>query len=325
MRVPAILFYPAPCLLPLLSKMADLPTFREWLGAREPTLSLLQEHLRDLGGEWLRTEHKAATEDIDFGLRRAAIGLHNTRGGDVFLGVKKDRTVGNTPVTVDRIRQVLAQGDAKSPNEECITDLNPAITSILPIEGENHRVVVIEVTRTGKAGLLVDENGKLQLCYRRGDETLEADAGGAIDWYRASRREEILVKVYSELRVFTRRVRRWSHLPEFPRPILPYLASCMADGSLYEFLTDDDLLAIIGGSKDPKDAPTTGFVHSYLSVVRQALAFYERQGLEQANTVLEQALQTAGGHVSFGDYQTELANRVKEFREWLLKQGVLVD
>jgi hypothetical protein len=305
--------------------MPELPTFREWLGTRSPTVPLLEEHLRGLGGEWLRTEHKAATEDIEFGLRRAVCALHNTRGGDVFLGVRSDRSVASTAVAVERIRQVLSQGDVRPPNDACIVDLNPAIRSVLEVEDGIHRAVVLEIARTGKVGLLVDEHNKFQLCYRRGDETLEADAGKVIEWYRLARREELLVSIYRELKAYSMRIRPWTYLPEFPAPSLPFLAARMADGSLYTLLSDDDLIAVIGGRKDTKDGVNPGFVHGYLSLVRQVTQFYVREGMDPATVTLEQALQTRSSGTSIGDYQTDLANRLREFRSWLLAQGILVD
>jgi len=303
--------------------MTELPTFRDWLGKREPTAPVLQEYLASLGQEWLRTELKAATEDVDFGLRRAVAALHNTRGGNVFVGVRNDRTIAGTAVSVERLRQVLAQSRIDPPNDACITDLTSAVNAFLVVQDGEVRVVVIEVIRTGKAALLIDENGAFQLCYRRGDETLEADPGKVIDWFRATRREEILVTVYRELKALSRRIRRWNYFPDLPDPALPYLASCMADGTLYRFLSDDDLLAIIGGTRDAQEGPAPGFVHTYLSTVRQAVAFYDRAGLNPSAINLEQAQQAMETGLSLGDYQTELDNRVKEFRDWLLRQGIL--
>ena len=89
-------------------------------------------------------------------------------------------------------------------------------------------MIILEVLRTGKAALFLDDKNLLQLLYRRGDETLPADGGKTIDWYRQIRREEMLIGLSKELRAFTRRIPTWSPFPEIPDPVLPYLARCTA-------------------------------------------------------------------------------------------------
>jgi hypothetical protein len=306
--------------------MVDLPTFREWLRGNKPTVPLLVNYLSALGHEWLRSEDKLATNDIDSGVRRAVVALHNTRGGQVFLGVNQDRQPEGTNVKVERLRQVLSQRDVPPPNDACLTDLNLAVALPLVVDDGGQRVVVIETHRTGKAALFLDNESRFQLLYRRGDETLEADAGGTIHWYRQSRREEMLVGLYRELKAFTRRIRTWAPFPEIPDPVLPYLASCMANGSLYAFLSEDDLISLIGGSKDANSGSGGGFVGTYLATVRQARVVFREEGCEATQPTLGNVLQSrrTGTNLS-ANLQEEMDRQVTDFRNWLLHQGILPD
>ncbi|HEY1198287.1 MAG TPA: RNA-binding domain-containing protein [Thermoplasmata archaeon] len=305
--------------------MPALPLFREWLNGRAPTVALLREFLVTLGEEWFRTEHKTATTDIDAGLRRAVAALQNTRGGEVFLGVNPDRTVVGTAVTVDGIRQTLSQNATLAPNDACITDLNPAVAHPMVVEGEGVRAVIVEVLRTGKCALFLDRAGKLQLCYRRGNETLDADAGEVIGWYRRSRKEEVLTTSYRELKALSARIRRLAIVPDFADPPLPFLSRCMSDGTLWSLLNEDELRSVVGGNTGAGQGIVHGFVDAYLSTVRQAKAIFARAQVDMSSASIENALQYAHGNYSLGDYETALDQQVRAFRQWLLAKGILPD
>lgn len=306
--------------------MTDSPTFREWLKGREPSIPLLREYLSTLRDEWLQREDKAATNDINAGLCKAIVALHNTKGGEVFLGVNNDGQVSGTTVTVERVRQVLSQRDKPAPNDACIVDLNSAVALPLKVEDGGKRVIILEVLRTGKAALFLDDDERYQLLYRRGNETLQADGAKTIDWYRQNRREEMLIGLYKELRAFTRRIRIWSPFPEIPDPVLPYLARCMADGSLYTFLSEDDLISVIGGSKD-NHTSDGGFVGPYLSAVRQARELFRKNGYEAEEPILGKVLQEKGQsrtNLTIG-FEGDIDRKVNEFGDWLRRQGILLD
>lgn len=305
--------------------MPTLPLFREWLVGRAPTIPLLQEFLASLGEEWFRTEHKTATTSIDAGLRRAVVALHNTSGGEVFLGVSDDRTVVGTAVTLDSIRQTLSQLRTLAPNDACLTDLNLTVSHPTEVTVGGPRVVVVEVLRTGKCALFLDDAGTLQLSYRRGNQTVDADAGGTIDWYRTTRKEELLKTCSRELKALSARIRRWSVLPEFAEPSLPFLSRCMADGTLWSMLNEEELRSVVGGNTGPGQGVVRGFVDPYLSTVRQARAVFAEAQEDPSSTPIEQAVRDTHGRFSLGDYQATLDQQVSAFRTWLLSKGILPD
>src|SRR2546428_366657 len=164
---------------------AAVPTrsssFFEWLAGRTASEATLSEYLAS-SGEWWNSEFKAASEDVDYSLRKAVCALANTRGGEVFVGVRDDRTISGTTRTGQQLGQVLKQS-AAPPGEWYVVDLTRAVFRIVPVPvgvaSPRRFVYVLEIVRVGLPVLVFETRQKLEIMRRqgmnRGEEYRETD------------------------------------------------------------------------------------------------------------------------------------------------------
>src|SRR2546427_9018851 len=145
-----------------LKSGASESNFRSWLAGTKAREGRLIEYLASVG-EWWNSEFKAATTEIDYGLRKTVCALANTDGGEVFLGVRDDKSLTGTDVDGNRIEQILRQGQA-SPGDWYVVDLNEPVSRTFPIPLANRsgkRVHVLEVKPRGVPAFVLGRDNEL--------------------------------------------------------------------------------------------------------------------------------------------------------------------
>lgn len=151
-------------------------SFRSWLAGEAATKLRLGEYVTSLG-EWWNSEFKAATTDIDYGLRKSVCALANARGGEVFLGIEDDRTLGGTLTDETRLEQALRQPRA-TPADWYVVDLNLTVSHITSVNlagPRGRRAHVLEVRPRGIPAFVLEGPNELSLYIRQGSSSVRAN------------------------------------------------------------------------------------------------------------------------------------------------------
>src|SRR5437899_10562050 len=107
------------------------PTYWQWLAGRKASEGELTNYLGS-SGEWWNSEVKAASESVDYSLRKAVCALANVGGGEIFVGVRNDRSIVGTTMTEQGLDQILKQASAPS-GEWYLTDLSQTVQQLIPV------------------------------------------------------------------------------------------------------------------------------------------------------------------------------------------------
>ncbi len=298
--------------------LAAESSFRRSLGGKQPTEAELTRYVSSIG-EWLNSEFKAATTDIDHGLRRAVCALANARGGEVFLGVRDDRTAVGTDLDELRIAQVLRQERAK-PGDWYVVDLGQVVNAITPIQlpaRAGKRVWVLEVRPPGVPAFVIEDDGTLSLFVRRGDSSVRANSFSALDWSRSVAREEILRTCYLEVRTLSRTIGgMYIGLATHLGLTVPYLTKRLEDGTLYKYLSEEDLLHLLGRAEG--DTRFSGGMYQELFQAKyriERILNLNKDNYQVDNEVREVLLRA----------EETLRSRAESFRKYLDQGGIAVE
>ncbi len=232
-------------------------TYRESIAAQEPNMENLQMYLDSVHPqEWNRSEYKAYSKKVGDGLAREVAAMANTKGGEVFIGVDDDRSIKGTRVSENDIKNSLRkEGAPTSPS------INSDLTSVVEITKVDLKanemkvfVYVLEVRPNGKISIARDKTGTYEVYIRRGESTERAQGWEVVGIVKSIGRETMLRSLYSEMSTLNKRLshgQHWQHLGLGLE--LPYLQSIMEDGTIYEYLTPEDIEVVLGTSKDGTD------------------------------------------------------------------------
>ena|SRR2546426_1940360 len=301
-----------------LKSGASESNFRSWLAGRKATERRLIEYLASVG-EWWNSEFKAATTEIDYGLRKSVCALANTHGGEVFLGVQDDKSLTGTDVDENRIEQILQQERA-SPGDWYVVDLNEPVSQTLPITLSNRsgrRVHILEVRPRGIPVFVLENNNELSLFIRRGGSSVKANSFKALEWQRKVTREDLLRNCYLELKTLSRTVGgTYLGLAANLGLTVPYLTNRLQDGTIYQLLTDEDLLFLLGRARGRSGYE--GGIYQDLFEARYEIAKEMNMGMarHEVDQSLEEILDRAG---------ESLRNRAESLRNYLQRNGISAD
>ena len=294
-------------------------TFRRSLAGRQATEELLTQYISSLA-EWRESEMKAAVEDVDFPLREAVCAIANSGGGEVFLGLGNDRTIIGTGVTEQRLTQVLQQANAP-PGDWYIVDLTRVVHHVLtiplPAPSSKRFVYVLEVTRPGLPLFVHEENNELSLYLRHGESSIRANSFSALEWGRNLTREEILRTCYLELKVLSRLVSEmFAGMAIGLGLTLPYLTKRLEDGTFYQYLTDEDIIFILGRARG--GGGYEGGIVRWVFETRRNLEVMRRQGMDRGEEYREtdDILRTA---------RESMPKSADSFKRYLEDYGIAAD
>lgn len=292
--------------------------FRSWLDGKAATESKLNTYLSSVG-EWWRSEFKAATTDIDHGLRKTVCALANMRGGEVFLGVRDHRTQIGTSVDEQRLGQILKQEHAR-PADWFVVDLNLVVSYVTPIaltSQPGKRVYILEVKPPGLPTFVLEDHNELSLFLRRGESTERANSFKAIEWQRNVSREDVLRNLYLELRTLSRTIGGgYLGLAVNLGLTVPYLTRRLEDGTLYKCLSDDDLLFLLG--KAQGNSRYEGGIYQDLFEARYEIAKEMSMGMarHEVDDSVDEILTRAS---------ESLRSRTETLRRYLNRNGIVAD
>ena len=292
-------------------------TFRAWLAGRQATEDLLTRYISSLA-EWRASEMKAAVEAVDFTLREAVCAIANSGGGEVFLGVRNDHSFIGTVVTEQRLTQVLKQATAPA-SDWYVVDLTRAVRHVLTIPvgspSSLRFVYVLEVTRLGLPLFVQEESNELSLYLRQGESSIRADSFRALEWSRDVTREEILKTCYLELKTLSRVVTEmYAGMAMGLGLTLPYLTKRLEDGTFYRYLTEEDIIFILGRARD-SSGYEGGIVRSVFET-RHELDVTRRQGMNRGEEYREtdDVLRAA---------REDIPRSADSFKRYLEDQGIV--
>ena len=301
---------------------AAVPTrsssFFEWLAGRTASEATLSEYLAS-SGEWWNSEFKAASEDVDYSLRKAVCALANTRGGEVFVGVRDDRTISGTTRTGQQLGQVLKQS-AAPPGEWYVVDLTRAVFRIVPVPvgvaSPRRFVYVLEIVRVGLPVFVFEKPATLSLYLRHADSTELANSFHALAWSRDLTREEILRTCYLELKTLSRVVTEmFAGMAMGLGLNLPYMTKRLEDGTFYRYLTDEDITFILGRVRG---SGYEGGIVRWVFETRQKLEIMRRQGMNRGEEYREtdDVLRSA---------REDIPRSAESFKRYLEDHGIAAD
>ena len=293
-------------------------TFREWLAGRSPSEKDLSDYISALG-EWWKSELKAASEDTDYALRKTVCAFANTEGGEIFVGVGNDRAVTGTTLTDQRLAQVLRQ--EKGPRGEWyVVDLTRPVRNVTPVAvgptSTQKQAYVLEVARVGLPVFLLEKDGELSLYVRQGESSIRANSFSALAWNRGLNRQEILRTCYLEMKTLSRAVGEASPGIAVGLALsLPYFTKRLEDGTIYRYLTDDDLVFLIGRAHG--NGYEGGNVRDVFET-RHKLDMMQRQGMNRGEEYreLDDILRSA---------HEDMTRRADDLKGYLKSQGIATD
>lgn len=235
-------------------------TYREYLqtNAADETVDSLRSYLGTLPGEWWRSEFKTCSEDGTYVVRNPVAALANTRGGEVFVGVRDvDQRFAGTRLRgadlPDRLRQPGAGEEWYS------LDLMATVANVaeIAIPDDERRVLVVEVTKSLRPVLVLEENQSLAWLVREGgrNRTLQG-----IEWVRRLReqsRGKLLLELYREYEAAVQAIPTILNFRDLAPDLLrlPRYENALADGTAYTTLDTTDRRLLI--AQDPQ--PNSGF------------------------------------------------------------------
>jgi hypothetical protein len=298
--------------------------YREWLhqNARENSSGALETYLAEsANAEGWTGEFKAAARDANYSVREAVAALHNTIGGEVFLGVSNSGTVEGSTVRQEALNETLRQRRA-APASWRTTDLLQVTANITKVDlpGGVRCAYVIEVRPSDLPAFVLDRSEGLVLPVRSGSDTKVLDAASAIEWNSQRRRAEILRSCYKELCTFALQLSQYRPLPEgLPDP-LPYTNAVIQDGSAYTILTAEDRAALFGAGA--QNGRATGAVDSYYRAIRLVRDALSRRPEGYRNVAIRDLEGLAS---EFANLEGERTHSVETLGRYIRAQGFALE
>jgi hypothetical protein len=300
-------------------------TFRTWLESRRPDASLLTTYVQSIGAEWWTSEWKAAEEQVGFGVRKTVAAMANGRGGELFLGVRDDRSIPGTIATLQQLEQELRQSLAQ-PGSWYVTSLLRPTRYLTEVDlGQSHegrRAFVLEVQPLGLPSFVREDDGSLSLYLRSGGSSIRAGGFDAMEWSREVSRERLLLGIFREFETMVRQVRIAVgydiRVTAGIQPRLPFLVRSLQDGSFYELLSDDDIKSLLGRRTTSQSGDTGGFLSRFLELEDQVWRVRERQSHNVAayNVDAMTIQELSNAHRT-------LEEDARAFRTWLVNQRLI--
>jgi hypothetical protein len=297
-----------------------MTTYVEWRNAngRANDPSALGDYIKGLISPegWL-SEANASVRTVDYHAREAVVALANARGGEVFVGARNDGTVDGTTVTEQALNETLRQPKAER-GEWFETDLLK-VSDVAPVPfPEGGRWAYVIQVRVPDRPVFIFENDRYWMAKRSGSDTFRAvDSRESMQWFRESRRGEILRNCYTELSMYLSRLSLHSYLPDGLPERLPYVSKVSEDGSLLRFLTVDDRGRLLG-SGIPGVTRSPGFVDLYYAVVGWAnTELARRPHAERFQTLRDLGIANAG----YGNLDKDILAKLAEFDQYIRDQG----
>lgn len=167
-----------------------------------PARESLQLYLGGLRDEDWQSEFKTYAEIShgDFGVRRAIATLANHEGGEVFIGVRDDRTiVGTTLRKEDLYARLIQPGTLE---DWYSLDLRPLAvqTSEVLLSNDGKRVLIVEVGKGALPSVVASEDGNLEWWERSGNTSRKLSAVEGVRALRRFQRGRLLLELYREFR-----------------------------------------------------------------------------------------------------------------------------
>ncbi len=308
--------------------------FRTWMHSRDETTASpdsLSAYLHAAGPEWWNSELKEAISDLGdmVGPRKSVAGLANRYGGEVFLGVSNDGSVGGTPLTLDQIEASFHQPNATR-SGEYVSDLTFSIrvppTVVHVSDGPpTLSAFVVEVIQQALPVYTWDERlRRFELFVRFAGGTRKLGAFDSIDWLRERTRARVLRTIYLEFDTVSRIAAHDQDYSVGFTPVLPYLQKCLEDGTFYTALTPVDRSQLLGQVLEgARSGGSVGFVGQLLRMPK--VMETSRRVLERANP--DWSLQRVEDRLWSWHNNTwnELKQSRGAFKTWLTNQGIRVE
>lgn len=278
----------------------------------------LSDYIHEAGSnEGWKSEFKASTVDVDYGVREAVCALANAQGGEVFVGVDDKGAVVGTPVTAQKLNATLRQGTPPA-GDWFITDLLtvcPEITVVSFPSGDRW-AYVIEV-RPPDLPTFVGKNGGWAMVTRSGSDTLSLDGYQSILWFKQERRGTILRGCYAELSTYMGQLSVFRGLPDGLPERLPFLTNVLEDPSLSRLLTDGDRAALVG--KGVNQGRMVGASDLYYKVVGRANVALKGKPHYARSIPLRDLGE--GMAAEFSNLDHEIVERLAELAQYIRSQG----
>jgi hypothetical protein len=171
--------------------------FAEFLAGSAPTEEQLAAYLV-ANPEWVRLEFKESKQVPTHGLRISVAALASTSGGDLFLGVKDDRTIEGCSFDPSALSGALEQAQAPS-REDIRTNLVEVVgdPKQIPLANGN-RVYWFEVPEYGWIVAALNDDGTLGLYDRPGANSKEVCGLAAVEFFSRPNRARLLRRAYEE-------------------------------------------------------------------------------------------------------------------------------
>ena len=292
--------------------------YRKSIGEQRPTRENLREYIEEVHPqEWNVSEYKSYSKEVGSGLAREVAAMANKVGGEIFIGVGDDKTIVGSEVSENDIKNALSQegGPTGTGITSDLTEVVEITKIDLDDDEEGNHAYVFEVIPNSKIAVARDKKGNYEVFIRRGDSAERARGWEVVELVSRVTRERMLVSLYRELKTLCDRLshgQHWQHLGlglDFP-----YLQSVMEDGSIYQYLSDEDVEAVLGTSKNGTD--WVGGYYRALVELRARMTY-------QYNT------KTAGWDRQIKDQlqgvRERTSTQVEYFKRYLVENGILND
>lgn len=304
---------------------AQASTFRSSLQGRTPTEELLVGYLRAIGSEWWKSELKACQEQVGHGVRKTVGAMANGFGGELFVGVKDDRTPCGTTATRQQLEQELAQASAQ-PGPWYVVNLLQPVASVteVPLAGSTMmpRAFVLEVVQLSMPALVKDDDASLALYLRSGGSTIRADGYRAMEWSRTTSRARLLLGIFREFEIMVHQIRIAVNydlrVTSGISPRLPFFVRSLEDGRFYDLLSEGDVKQLLGRRTTSQSGDSQGFLSRFLELEDRFWRVRERQ----SRTVAPHSVDSMTVQELSNDHRM-IEQDVDAFRGWLVQERIL--
>ena len=237
----------------------------------------------------------------------------------MFVGVANDGEVRGVEVTEQALNEILRQSKAER-GEWFETDLlNVCDAQAVEIESGARWAHVIGV-RSPDRPVFTLENGRYDMAGRSGSDSLGLDSRRSIERYLNWRRGEILRSCYRELKQYLPQISLHRPLPSGLPERLPFISRAAEDGSLYRFLTEEDLTFLFGAGVT-NGGRSGGVVDLYYEVTGWTRERLSGKPIALHNVPLRDL---GAGMMGFGNLDGDVRDRIAGFARYLDTKGFSV-
>ncbi len=304
--------------------MPSPTTYREYLHANavDETIDSLRSYVGTLPGEWWRSEFKTCSEDGTYVIRNPVAALANSRGGEVFVGVRDaDQGLAGTRLRradlPDRLRQ---SGVAE---EWYSLDIFATVANVaeVTVPEVDRRILVVEVTKSLRPVLIVEADHSLNWLVREGGRNR---ALRGVEWVRRvweHSRGKLLLELYREYESAVQAIPTILNFRDLAPDLfhLPRYESALADGTAYTTLDSADRRLLIVQDPQPSGGfAAPGLLNQFLREGARLRSIVERD--VQANNWPTETLSGNELRVTQG---TLIQHYLPSFRNYLRGLGLL--